>query len=108
MIKEKNVAPLIDLFLFTRAACLCVNDRLDETVEDEGMESDERLRCAVRQTVSLAVSRGLPLHTPLHPPLPISLVSVIHRALRVAPSLFAVHLPSLSLTLFLFAPRLSA
>ena len=62
-------------------------------------EKDERLRCPDRQMVSLAVSRGLPLHTPLHLPLPISSLSVTHGTPTSTPSLFAVLLPLLALTL---------
>lgn len=50
-------------------------------------EKDERLLYADRQMVSLTVSRGLPLHTPLHPPPPISVLPVIHCALTSTPSL---------------------
>lgn len=50
-------------------------------------EKDERLLYADRQMVSLTVSWGLPLHTPLHPPPPISVLPVIHCALTSTPSL---------------------
>lgn len=50
-------------------------------------QSRERGRRADRQMVSLTVSWGLPLHSPLHLSLPISALSVIHHTPTSAPSL---------------------
>lgn len=49
--------------------CVCVTNRDSE----RRRETEGKTSSADRQVVS----RGLPLHTPLHPPLPISLLSVI-------------------------------
>lgn len=77
-----------DVVLCT-SVCICIMDWVSKRWRDS-----VRLWCVDRQMVSFTVSWGLPLHTPLHLLLPISLLSVIHCTLTCTPAWFAILISS--------------